>query len=298
MLTCEEFIGADSGMAWISTFSKIKTRVIIGEKLPYIPYAFSDIPWVSIEKETLSFKEIVKFNNASSVLNENVKDIKSHLLYINRKINDDHNLLINYILGNTYKTNRYSLKTYSQLGQDNFVYDILEGARDGIFVDIGASEPITYSNTYGLETQLGWSGVLVESNVDMQVMLKKQRKSKVFQSGFICNDNKSNINDILMEVNSTHIDYLSLDIDGNEDEIVKTIDFNKFTFSIIDVEHDIYRNNKLDKRNNIASILSSNGYDYFYSVGVDDIFISKDMWHQALTNFNKNYGYDIRNILP
>lgn len=299
MSTCEEFIGADSGMAWISAFCKIKTRVIIGEKLKYTPYAFSDIPWVSIEKETISFKEIVKFNNNTTCIEENqLKDIKSHLFYINRKINDDHNLLVKYILENTYKDNRFGLKSYSQLGQDNFVYDILEMKKRGIFVDIGASEPITYSNTYGLETQLDWTGVLVESNSDMQIMLKEQRRSKVYQSGFIYKDGNSNINDILLETNATHIDYLSVDIDGDEYEVIKTIDFNKFTFSIIDVEHDIYRHNKLDKRNNISNHLSFNGYHYFYSVGVDDIFISTAIWQSAIANFNKKYGYDIRNILP
>ena len=294
MRTCEEFIGADSGMAWISTFSKIKTTIIIGEKLTYIPYAFSDIPWVNINKEEHTFREVVKSINSE----KSIQDIKSHLLYINGKINDDHNLLIKHILGNTYKTNRHGIETYSQLGQDNFVYDILECKRNGIFVDIGASEPITYSNTYGLEKCLNWTGILVENNKNMIEMLKNQRTSIVYDRGFEYQDNQSNINDIIEKVNSSHIDYISIDIDGGEYEVVKTIDYNRFTFSIIDLEHDIYRNNQLNKRNKIKDHLLSVGYDYFYSVGVDDIFISKSLWSQADNNFNKNYGYDIRVILP
>lgn len=229
---------------------------------------------------------------------DDINTIKSHLGYINGRINDEHNLLIQFILGNTYKENRHGLKSYSQLGQDNFVYDIFEAKRDGVFVDIGASHPITYSNTYGLETQLDWRGVLVEIQPAFRELIIQQRKGKLFKDPFKHANGSSNVNDILSEAGTAHIDYLSVDIDGDECEIIRTIDFKTYTFSVIDVEHDIYHHNRLKKRNDIAVNLAANGYEYFYSVGVDDVFVSRDIASSAIRNFNKSYGYDIREILP
>ena len=51
------------------------------------------------------------------------------------------------------------------------------------------------------------------------------------------------------------IDYLSIDTEGSEFEILKEFDFRKYTFSIITVEH-----NYTAKRESIFQILSSHGY--------------------------------------
>jgi len=53
---------------------------------------------------------------------------------------------------------------YSQWGQDEFVVSILNGKRNGYFVDIGAYDGITISNTYYLEKELDWKGLCVEAN--------------------------------------------------------------------------------------------------------------------------------------
>ena len=50
----------------------------------------------------------------------------------------------------------------SQAGQDRVVARLFGGKRDGIFVDIGAYDGITGSNTLYFERALGWSGILVE----------------------------------------------------------------------------------------------------------------------------------------
>ena len=47
---CSEFIGADSGMAWLAAFHRVKTKILIG-KMAGISNTFRDIPWVSMEVE-------------------------------------------------------------------------------------------------------------------------------------------------------------------------------------------------------------------------------------------------------
>ena len=50
----------------------------------------------------------------------------------------------------------------SQHKQDEFVVNYFKGKKNGVFVDIGAHDGITLSNTYVLEKELGWTGICVE----------------------------------------------------------------------------------------------------------------------------------------
>jgi FkbM family methyltransferase len=52
---------------------------------------------------------------------------------------------------------------FSQLGQDRYVFEnYFKGKRDGVFVDIGAYDGETLSNTLFFERYLGWSGICIE----------------------------------------------------------------------------------------------------------------------------------------
>lgn len=50
----------------------------------------------------------------------------------------------------------------SQLGQDKAVDEILKGKTRGVFVDIGAHDGVTISNTWFFEKKRGWTGLCVE----------------------------------------------------------------------------------------------------------------------------------------
>jgi len=50
----------------------------------------------------------------------------------------------------------------SQHHQDEFIISYFKGKRNGVFVDIGAHDGITLSNTYVLEKELGWTGICIE----------------------------------------------------------------------------------------------------------------------------------------
>ena len=53
---------------------------------------------------------------------------------------------------------------YSQLGQDLFVLIELGNKKEGFFIEIGAGDGFYLSNTYLLEKNFGWTGILVEPN--------------------------------------------------------------------------------------------------------------------------------------
>lgn len=70
----------------------------------------------------------------------------------------------------------------SQYGQDAFVVDLFGGKRDGVFVDIGANDGVSLSNSYVLERQYGWSGLLVEPHASTFEKLVGSRSSRAVQA--------------------------------------------------------------------------------------------------------------------
>jgi len=58
--------------------------------------------------------------------------------------------------------------------------------------------------------------------------------------------------DLLKKHNSPKvIDYISIDTEGSEWEIIKNFDFDKYTFLTITIEHNYYRKTHWDKKEKI-----------------------------------------------
>jgi len=72
------------------------------------------------------------------------------------------------------------------------------------------------------------------------------------------------------------IDYLSLDTEGSELEILTSVDLNKYTFGLIDVEHN-YRE---PTRSKIRELLTSHGYEYIRENRWDDCYKHKSLQKQ------------------
>ena len=52
---------------------------------------------------------------------------------------------------------------FSQTGQDRLLFEhFFRGKRNGVFVDVGAYDGTTFSNTLFFERSMGWSGLCVE----------------------------------------------------------------------------------------------------------------------------------------
>src|SRR5687767_5541326 len=58
---------------------------------------------------------------------------------------------------------RYGPHKYSRNFEEWIIRDFFQDRRNGIFLDVGANHFRDQSNTYYLETALGWSGVAVEA---------------------------------------------------------------------------------------------------------------------------------------
>jgi len=104
------------------------------------------------------------------------------------------------------------------------------------------------SITFNQTTEKEYSTISDFSNSD-----KHQYKRKLFTQYEIAT---ITLNDLLIEHNAPlEIDYLSIDTEGSEYEILKDFNFKKYSFKVITVEH----NNTVNKTL-IDKLLEKNGY--------------------------------------
>jgi FkbM family methyltransferase len=57
----------------------------------------------------------------------------------------------------------YGPGKWSHNAEEGSVRDFFRDRRDGFFVDVGSADPRNGSNTYNLESRLGWSGIAVDA---------------------------------------------------------------------------------------------------------------------------------------
>jgi FkbM family methyltransferase len=196
----------------------------------------------------------------------------------------------------------------SQLCQDLEVIKFYNNKENGFFIEIGASDGLNLSNTYLLEKQYKWKGICCEPIPNNFEKLVKNRPNSICykeavynQSGLtltfdIANSfdllsgiakhidryknhvdkNKTTIQvqtisllDLLDKANApSFIEYMSLDTEGSEFEILKNFDFGKYTFGLIDVEHNYIE----PRRTEIKNLLLSKGYIYKGENRWDDMY--------------------------
>ncbi|CAL4164974.1 unnamed protein product, partial [Meganyctiphanes norvegica] len=172
--------------------------------------------------------------------------------------------------------------------------EILGEMTNGFFVECGAQDGEHISNTLLFEKKYGWNGLLVEGNPkNYEKVISKKRKAwtihtclstKPYPNTVMFHVNLkdwgnhiSNISidskidgyvelqclplySILMALNTTTVDYFSLDIEGLELEVLKTIPWDKVNIRTLSVEHKHIPGGK----DVLRSYMRSQGY-YIYS---------------------------------
>ena len=67
-------------------------------------------------------------------------------------------------------------RNWSQSMQDMFVLSMLDGKRNGVYVEIGADKPKIINNSYLLERKFGWRGVSFElDEVKLSFLISTER---------------------------------------------------------------------------------------------------------------------------
>lgn len=188
--------------------------------------------------------------------------------------------------------------------------------KDGLFyVDVGANDGITWSNTFVLEKYLKWNGICIEPNPEIFTKLVDSRNCKnlnicisnedgnvVFRSvhGYanmlsgildffedthikrIDNDIKNHggcyqdlnirsqpLKNVCQENNVKNIDYLSIDCEGAEYEVLKSLDLQSFKPKLISIETE---DDLRSSDNSAIGHLIKNGYKFETKVCGDSFF--------------------------
>lgn len=180
-----------------------------------------------------------------------------------------------------------------QLFQDLWALWNAGEKRDGYFVEVGAADGVFLSNTYMLE-QLGWTGVLAEPNPRFAEKLKRRRcivsnlcvsarsgdavpflaaemgeLSRLASVAFTDKHEERRqqgaehiqvrtvtLDDLLEQHGAPRrIDYLSVDTEGAELEILGAFDFERWDVAAITVEH-----NHTPAREALYDLLTAKGY--------------------------------------
>ena len=150
-------------------------------------------------------------------------------------------------------------KNYSQSMQDMFVLSVLNGKKNGVYLEIGADLPRIVNNTYLLETEFDWMGVTFEWECDKVAYFNTVRRNQC-----LCEDATTFDYDFLFQQRNypKQIDYLQLDIDPADQTLkaLKHLPLNDYRFSVITYETDLYRYGG-DIQDEQIDILKSYGYD-------------------------------------
>ena len=182
-----------------------------------------------------------------------------------------------------------------QLYQDLWVLWETGNKRNGYFVEFGAANGVFLSNTYLLEKEMGWTGVVAEANPVFLQSIRENRSCYISEKcvfsrsgeriGFLparqgeksriasivpddAHERKGariateifvetiSLNDLLTEAKAPfNIDYMSVDTEGSELEILTAFDFDRWNVRLISAEH-----NRTTARESIHDLLTAQGY--------------------------------------
>ena len=188
------------------------------------------------------------------------------------------------------------LQYNGQILQDKFVLNLLKFKQNGTFVEIGTNDPIVNNNTYLLEKDFNWRGILIEHNVKFEESYKEKRKSK-----YIINDAQQiNFLQLLKSNNMPYnIDYLQIDLEVNNGSTINILYhfdnyiFDTYKFAVITFEHEMYRENGIynNTRELSREIFKKRGYFRLFSdvnqksnIVFEDWYIHPDLIDNKLFN--------------
>ena len=188
-------------------------------------------------------------------------------------------------------------KLYSQAGQDLWVMrDVFNWMTGGYFLDIGAAGGIELSNTCALERHLSWNGLCIEADPASFQDLQSNRRCKMLNACLAGKPGKvrfagrstffGGINDpaaplnpgeqvlefeartlqevLIQEKVPETIHYLTIDVEGAEEEILSTFPFRTHRFLSATIERPGEGLREVLKSEGYLLVAEQPGLDAFY----------------------------------
>ena len=200
-------------------------------------------------------------------------------------------------------------KQYSCFGEDIFIMDFFEKDNKGFYVDVGSYHPFFWNNTYLLYKKK-WNGINIDANplsielfdiarkddYNFNLAVTNQKKNKIklfyrrkmnvlnttdesfakknFPNGYESKEiDCLSLNNILAKTNFKNkiIDFLNVDVENTEIDVLESLDFNIYKPRLICVEIHIENPNSL-KSNSTYKFLDEKGYKIVWKKEYSYIF--------------------------
>jgi FkbM family methyltransferase len=187
--------------------------------------------------------------------------------------------------------------------EERLIEEFFGHAKSGYFVDVGAAHPQFGSQSWHLE-QAGWSGVVVEPRPDMAQQLRQARRAKVYEVACSSPRNAGRtmpmqvaadysslndtlviaalrpqgvvsvairtLDDILEDARApAPIDFVSLDVEGHEIEVLEGFDLERWRPRLILTEDHV-----LDLR--LHRLLQRRGYKWVRRTSLNGWYVPAD----------------------
>jgi len=212
-----------------------------------------------------------------------------------------------FLLRKIYLT-RKSFKHFSQFAEDISIERLFPKRHKGIFIDVGCFHPIKYNNTWKLYKS-GWRGINVDIDPikidafkmvrakDFNVACAVSSKSgfvEYFSNGFYSltttlsedfskhrhnyttKSSKCETLDSIIQrspYSNKQIDFISIDAEGHDLEILKSLNLNKYNPSVIAIESHEKSLEKVKSTNEFKHLIA-NDYDLVAWCGLTLVFAS------------------------
>jgi len=165
-------------------------------------------------------------------------------------------------------------KNYSQVYQDMFILSMLNGKRNGTYIEIGCCDPFFNSNTALLELEFGWNGISIDINPNEIKKYENVRNTKTL----LADATKIDYEKLL---DSSVYDYLQVDCDPaiTSFTILQRIPFHKVKFAVITFEHDKYIDENQEIQDKARKYLESFGYIQIVNNVSEDNWSAFEDWY-------------------
>ncbi len=171
---------------------------------------------------------------------------------------------------------------YSQAGQDQWVVATYPEGFTGFFVEVGAYDGVQTSNSYALE-QLGWDGLCIEAHPLIAEQCARNRSCRTigmaaaskrglvrFEGDRVTSDGGGieigcdTLTAMLDQVEAPPLlDYVSIDVEGSELDVLAGFDFDRYTIGLLSIEHNLYCDGPA-RKDALFEVLTTRGFERVY----------------------------------
>lgn len=206
-------------------------------------------------------------------------------------------------------------RSHSGTGEDLVIDQILGNKKEGFYIDVGAYDPNRLSNTKRFYLR-GWKGINIEPDynnykkftssrkrdINLNIGIGEQKKNSIFFKFFpstLSTFSPYSANQYIKEgfqlvetinievvtlksIFTTYcinkiVDFITIDTEGSELEILQSNDWKKFRPRVICIEAILPSGKKTKRDTKIEKFLLSKGYKKYLEITINIIFYDKEL---------------------